>query len=177
MTEAMALNQAFAVGHTDSTLASDVLAHLENQLKSARRILAVVREQGVAIRERNVSEVVQMATSLQTEIHRRELIEADRLRLLDRAAVQLVVPAEDITIKMLTVLMDPETAEITIARTQELRSMLEVIQREHTTNRTLMTQELAFLDHLLRLAGSAGGYATDGNQAAVRRPPVFDLEA
>jgi hypothetical protein len=177
MTETLAVTQALAVGAVDPSLIGDVLTHLENQLESARRMLAVVQEQGAAIRERNVPEVVQLATSLQTEMHRRELIEADRLRLLDRASVQLGVGAADITMKTLTMLMDPQTAEFATARTQELRSILGVIQREHTTNRALMTQELAFLDHLLRLAGSAGGYATDGNQAAVRRPPVYDYEA
>ena len=61
--------------------------------------------------------------------------------------------------------------------------MLEEIQREHTTNRALMQQELAFLDHLLRLAGSAGGYDSAGEQTTSRRRgplmhrPVFDLEA
>jgi len=177
MTEALTVSQDVTDGQVDASLTKDILAHLENQLESARRMLAVVQEQGAAIRERRVPEVVQLATSLQTEMHRRELIEVERLRLLERASVQLGIGAADINMKMLTVLMDPETAAFATARTQELRSILGVIQREHTTNRALMTQELAFLDHLLRLAGSAGGYATDGNQAAVRRPPVFDLEA
>ena len=127
--------------------------------------------------------VVRLATSLQTEMHRREVIEAERLQLLERAGTQLGVSAGDVSIAMLANLMDDESAEVARNRTAELRGMLLEIQREHTTNRALMQQELAFLDHLLRLAGNAGGYDSGGDQSKVRRRrplmhrPVFDLEA
>jgi flagellar biosynthesis/type III secretory pathway chaperone len=183
MTETLDFSQMVDAYESDRTLTADLLAHLATQIESAQRMLAVVREQGAAIRERNVPEVVQLATALQTEMHRRELLEADRGRLLLRAAPRLGVDPADITMKTLAEWMDPEPAGLALARTQELRSILEIIQREHNTNRALMQQELAFLDHLLRLAGSAGGYGTDGNQSTVRRRapllqrPVFDLEA
>ena len=38
---------------TDSSLANDVIAHLDAQLLSARRLLQVVLEQGAAIRARD----------------------------------------------------------------------------------------------------------------------------
>jgi hypothetical protein len=145
-------------------------------------MLAIVLEQATAIRKRAVPQVVSLATSLQTEMHRREVIEADRLRLLDRAGSYLRVSPSDVSIRMLANLMDDESAEIARNRSAELRGMLLEIQREHTTNRALMQQEQAFLDHLLRLAGNAGGYDSGGDQARVRRKPlmhrpVFDLEA
>jgi flagellar biosynthesis/type III secretory pathway chaperone len=182
MTDVLASGVVAAEPGSDPLLTSDVIEHLEVQLQSARRMLAVVDEQGAAIRERNVPEVVRLAAALQAEMHRRELLEAERLRILERATVPLRMAVEDITINMLTVLMDPESARLAAARTQELRSILLRVQREHGTNRALMQQELAFLDHLLRLAGSAGGYGKGGNQAVRRRAPllhrpVFDLEA
>jgi hypothetical protein len=167
----------------DALLTRDVLEHLSTQLESARRMLAIVLEQATAIRQRAVPQVVRLATSLQTEMHRREVIETDRLALLQRAGAQLHVSSGDVSIAMLANLMDDESAEIARNRTAELRGMLLEIQREHTTNRALMQQELAFLDHLLRLAGNAGGYDSGGDQAKVRRRkplmhrPVFDLEA
>ena len=167
----------------DAVLTRDVLSHLASQLESARRMLAIVLEQAAAIRERAVPQVVQLATSLQTEMHRREVIEAERLQLLERAGVHLGVSPADVSISMLANLMDEESAAVARDRTAELRGMLLEIQREHTTNRALMQQELAFLDHLLRLAGNAGGYDSGGEQAKVRRRrplmhrPVFDLEA
>ncbi len=164
----------------DPLLTRDVLAHLGTQLESARRMLAIVLEQAAAIRGRAVPEVVRLATSLQTEMHRREVIEAERLQLLDRAGAHLHVSPSDVSITMLANLMDEDSAAIARDRTAELRGMLLEIQREHTTNRALMQQELAFLDHLLRLAGNAGGYDAGGEQGR-RRPlmhrPVFDLEA
>lgn len=164
----------------DMVLTRDVLAHLATQLDSAHRMLAVVLEQATAIRQRAVPQVVKLATALQTEMHRREVIEAERLQLLDRAGSQLRVSAGDVSIAMLADLMDEDSAEIARSRTAELRGLLLEIQREHTTNRALMQQELAFLDHLLRLAGNAGGYDSGGEQGR-RKPlmhrPVFDLEA
>jgi hypothetical protein len=167
----------------DAVLTRDVLSHLSTQLDSARRMLAVVLEQATAIRHRDVPAVVRLATGLQTEMHRREVIEVERVQLLERAGAHLGVSAADVSIAMLANLMDPESAEVARNRTAELRGMLLEVQREHTTNRALMQQELAFLDHLLRLAGNAGGYDSGGDQAKVRRrrplmhQPVFDLEA
>lgn len=168
-------------GHqVDPHLTRDVLLHLATQLDSARRMLSIVLEQATAIRQRAVPQVVNLATSLQTEMHRREVIEAERLQLLARAGAHLHVSASDVSIAMLANLMDEESAELARSRTAELRGMLLEIQREHTTNRALMQQELAFLDHLLRLAGNAGGYDAGGEQGR-RKPlmhrPVFDLEA
>jgi len=167
----------------DAVLTRDVISHLGTQLESARRMLAIVLEQATAIRQRDVPTVVRLATSLQTEMHRREVIESERLELLERAGTHLGVSPSDVSIAMLTYLMDDESAEVARNRTAELRGMLLEVQREHGTNRALMQQELAFLDHLLRLAGNAGGYDSGGDQAKVRRrrplmhQPVFDLEA
>ena len=144
-------------------LTRDVLSHLATQLESARRMLAIVLEQATAIRQRAVPQVVALATSLQTEMHRREVIEAERLQLLERAGTHLGVSPGDVSIAMLANLMDDESSEIARNRTAELRGMLLEIQQEHTTNRALMQQELAFLDHLLRLAGNAGGYDSGGS--------------
>ena len=58
--------------------------------------------------------------------------------------------------------MDPDAATDTRQRSAELRGLLAEIQQEHTVNRALMAQELAFLDHLLRLANGAGGYDAGG---------------
>jgi hypothetical protein len=64
--------------------------------------------------------------------------------------------------------MDDSSAERARALSSELRGLLEVIQREHYCNRALMSQELAFLDHLLQLAGLGGqtGYGAGGDRVA-----------
>jgi flagellar biosynthesis/type III secretory pathway chaperone len=167
----------------DSVLTRDVLMHLSAQLDSARRMLAIVLEQATAIRQRAIPQIVRLASSLQAEMHRREVIESERAKLLERASAKLGISAGDVSITMLTEFMDEASAEATLDRTAELRGILSEIQHEHTTNRALMQQELAFLDHLLRLAGSAGGYDSGGEQTSSRRRgplmhrPVLDLEA
>lgn len=167
----------------DAMLTGDVLAHLDTQLESARRLLAIVLEQGVAIRGRDIQNVVRLAAALQCEMHRREVLEADRMRLLQRAGTRLAIGPGDVSLSLLAGLMDEYSAGVARGRSAELRGLLAEIQREHHVNRALMQQELAFLDHLLRLAGGAGGYDAGGDHAPASprggsaRRRVFDLEA
>lgn len=167
----------------DALLGTEVVAHLEAQLVAARRLLQVVLEQGVAIRNRDVRAVVQLTGVLQAELQRRQLLETERLALLQRAGTRLGVPGGSVTLALLETLMDPDSAQVAGARSAELRGLLEVVQREHHVNRALMSQELAFLDHLLKLAGVAGheSYDATGDRLAttasqVTGHRVFDLE-
>jgi hypothetical protein len=189
----------------DPALADDLVAHLDAQLVSARRMAQIVLEQAAAIRRRAVRQVVVSAGELQVEMHRRELLERDRRALMERAARQLAargpaarpraIAPEVIGFSSVRELMDPETAQIATERTDELRDLLSHVSREHELNRALLAQELSFLDHLLGLAGGTGGYAArpvgrgpggpgPGGEAprirrnvSVVRRRVFDLEA
>jgi flagellar biosynthesis/type III secretory pathway chaperone len=170
-------------GQVDDVLTGEVLTHLRAQLESARRLQAIVAEQSAAIRHRAVPQIVRLAGELQVEMHRREILELERSRLVQRAATDMAVPVADVTIMVLSRMMDGEAAEIAHERTVELRALLSQIQREHQINRALMQQELAFLDHLLRLAGGTGSYDSGGDHTsasrtrALTRRPLFDLEA
>jgi hypothetical protein len=168
---------------SDTALTGEVLAHLEAQLIAARRLLQVVLEQGVAIRNRDVRGVVQLTGVLQAELQRRQLLETQRLALLQRAGTRLGVPGGSVTLALLETLMDPDSALLGGARSAELRGLLETVQREHHVNRALMGQELAFLDHLLKLAGIGGdeSYNAGGDRLATTAAQqtghrVFDLE-
>jgi flagellar biosynthesis/type III secretory pathway chaperone len=130
-----------------------------------------------------VANVVTLTGVLQAELQRRKLLEDERARLLDRAGIRLGLPAGGVTLTLLEQLMDAQSASEARARSAELRGLLEQVQREHYVNRALMSQELAFLDHLLRLAGQGGDsvYDATGERPAARRPAmathrVFDLE-
>lgn len=136
----------------DPILTADVLAHMEAQLNSARRLLGLVLEQGAAIRARDVTSVVRMAGELQVELGRRRVLDDERAVLLERAGARLDIAAGAVTLEAITALMDPRSAEVGRRRSAELLGMLHETQREHNCNRALMRQELAFLDHLLRLA-------------------------
>jgi hypothetical protein len=135
----------------DTILTGDVIAHLDAQLISARRLLQIVLGQGAAIRLRDVQNVVSLTGLLQVELQRRAMIERDRARLLERAGARLGVAATAVSINLLDAVMDPLRAPDAHARSAELRGLLDEVQREHHVNRALMNQELAFLDHLLRL--------------------------
>lgn len=167
----------------DTILTGEVIAHLDAQLVAARRLLGVVLEQGAAIRNRDVRSVVQLTGLLQAELHRRRLLENERMLLLARAGVRLGSNPASITVGMLETVMHPESAQLAAARSAELRGLLEEIRREHYVNRALMSQELAFLDHLLKLAGlggdesyNAGGDRLATTAADVTGHRVLDLE-
>src|SRR6201996_6403045 len=169
---------------SDIVFTNDVIAHLDAQLVSARRLLQIVLEQGAAIRARNVQQVVSLTGMLQAELQRRALMERDRAILLDRAGAHLGVSPTAGSMSLLDAVMDPGRAPLAHARSAELRGILEQVQREHHVNRVLMNQELSFLDHLLRLTDSDRhlGYDSAGDHNRMHAPRlssrhrVLDLE-
>jgi hypothetical protein len=169
---------ALAVAPTlDPLLAGDVLAHLEAQLASTSRLLQAVLAQGVAIRNQDVDVVVRQVAAFQAELERRARLEEDRALLLARAGALLATAPAAVTLTQLTALMAPHDAALAQARSAELQGLLAELTREHACNQALMRQELAFLDHLLRLVdpaapANAGGYTSGGMRAAGAHSPT-----
>jgi flagellar biosynthesis/type III secretory pathway chaperone len=178
------MSGAVVISEGDAALTGEILEHLEAQMRSAQRLLQIVLEQGVAIREREVHAVVQLTGVLQAELHRRERLDSQRADLLERAGARLGIAPSAVTLTLMTRLMDPRVAEFASARSAQLRGLLAEVQREHYVNRALMAQELAFLDHLLKLAEQdrttcydAAGESGGANPTlAVDQRRVLDLE-
>ena len=61
-----------------TVLEAELLVHLDTQIDSARRLLALVLAQGKAIRERDVDAVLARLADIQTEMGRRGALEQDR---------------------------------------------------------------------------------------------------
>jgi flagellar FlgN protein len=163
-------------------LEAELLTHLDTQLSSARRLLALVLEQGKAIRARDVEGVLGRLADVQTEMGRRGALEQDRAALLQRAGAALAVSAAEVTLEHLCALVSPEAARTARERSAELRGLLAEIAREHGINRALMRQELAFLAHLTRLVGQEPepGYGRPGGTTGPAVAPVhrvLDLQA
>ena len=70
-------------------LEAELLAHLDAQIASARRLLALVLEQGGAIRSRDVDGVLGKLAEIQTEMGRRGALEMERAGVLQRAGAAL----------------------------------------------------------------------------------------
>jgi hypothetical protein len=168
---------------TATPIAGDVLAHLDAQIGSARRLHAQILRQSGAIRRRDVDGVLATMTDIQGEMASRGRLESERTALLWRAGAMLGVPAEAVTLSELTGLMDDTDADAAHARSAELRGLLAEVEREHAINRALMRQELSFLEHLTRMLGGmpeAGGYGPGPGVRPNGRPShlhVVDYEA
>lgn len=137
----------------DAALLAAVHRHLDVQLESGRRLLDLVLRQGAAIRERDVEAVLARLTDIKAEMASRELLEEERAALIGQAGLRLGIDPGGVTLAALTALAPPPRAAELEARSAELRGLLAEIAREHGINRALMRQELAFLDHLVRLSG------------------------
>jgi hypothetical protein len=119
------------------------------------------------------------------EMGRRQLLEEERLGLLQRSGERLGVPAQEVTLSRVGTLMDAEGARRTGERSAELRGLLHELRREHACNRALMQVELGFLDHLMRMLAIDGnhGYDTRGGSTSSAQPRphgglhVLDLRA
>jgi hypothetical protein len=164
-------------------LEAELLAHLDTQIASAKRLLATILEQGAAIRARDVETVLGKLAEIQTEMGRRGRLEQERTALLQRAGQALGVGPAAVTLERMCALVTPEAARSAHERSAELRGLLAEIAREHGINRALMRQELAFLSHLTRLVGGepepaykpgAAQGSRQGGGAAYR---VLDLQA
>ena len=159
----------------------ELLAHLDAQLASARRLLGLVLDQGKAIRVRDVDGVLGKLAEVQTEMGRRGSLEQERAGVLQRAGASLGVPATEVTLERLCLLVTPGAADAARERSSELRGLLAEIARERGINRALMRQELAFLYHLTRLIGreTEPGYQSTGGSAAPAPSAhhVLDLQA
>jgi hypothetical protein len=164
-------------------LGTAILAHFADQLASSRRLLDAVLRQGAATRRQDVEGVLGCLTEIQGEMDRRGKLEAERAQLLVRAAALLSVQPHEVTLDELVTLMAPADALVARERSAELRGLLSEIQREHVINRALMRQELAFLDHLVRLVGAEDepGYRPPAANGSAPTPTsrhrVLDLQA
>jgi len=173
---------------------AEVLAHLDAQLQSARRLLAAILQQGAAIRAQEVDTVLDRLAEVQAEVERRGNLEQQRAAILGRAGQALGVPAHVVTLDAMGTLLGDSVAAAARERSGELRGLLEQIAREHRANRALMKQELAFLDHLMRQLGAGGdetgAYGANGMATTARadvqlpaapptaqRPSILDLQA
>jgi hypothetical protein len=163
----------------DRELATALLMHLDAQIASARRLYGSILAQGKAIRDRDVESVVARLADVRNEMSLRATLEEHRTDLLLRAGAALGVPAPSVTLEAMTTLMPDLDAQLARQRSAELRGLLSEIAREHGINRALMRQEMAFLDHLVRLIGQepeAGyGPAAGADQTPIHR--VVDAQA
>ena len=147
---------------------NELVDHLERQAASSRRLLGIVLAQSEAIRAQDVEAVLARLADVQAEMVKRVQLERERDRLLDQAAAALGVPVDSLTLDTVLVLVPEAEAARARELSAELKGLLAEIQRVHTQNRILVRQELAFLDHLMRLMTGTpqAGYSPAGPAAA-----------
>ena len=92
---------------TPPCLEAELLAHLDTQIDSARRLLALVLAQGAAIRARDVDAVLAQLADIQTEMGAAARLEQDRAALLQRAGAALGIAPPPSRSSALCALMTP----------------------------------------------------------------------
>lgn len=172
---------------TTGQLGTALLAHLDDQLRSADRMLDLVLRQARAVRVRDIEVVLALVGQIQAESDARARLESDRTALLTQAGAQLGVHGSAITIDAFCSILDPATAFEARERSERLRGVLREVRDEHLVTRALMRQELAFVDHLVRLMGDTddannGTYAPPSGPRSAAAPPrqthrLLDLQA
>jgi hypothetical protein len=143
---------------------SALLDHLQRQLESSRRLLAIVLSQSAAIRRRDVETVLASLGEVQAEMNYRGRLEIEREQLLRSAATTRGVAPETLDLEGMLVGVPQLEANEARVRSAELIGLVTETGRVHEQNRMLLRQELTFLDHLMRvLSGTPqGGYSPTG---------------
>jgi hypothetical protein len=143
---------------------SVVLAHLDRQVESARRLLGIVLGQTAAIRQRDVEGVLVKLAELQGELVHRAQLEEERDQMIQGAASRLGVAAADVDLETMLTLEPHADAQQARNLSAELKGLVSETARVHEQNRLLVRQELSFLDHLMRvLSGTPqSGYSANG---------------
>ena len=158
---------------------SRLLDHLQRQLESSRRLLGIVLAQSAAIRRRDVESVLASLTDVQAEMGFRQRLEDERAVLLRSAAAERGVAPDTIDLEAMLVGVPAGEASEARARSAELVGLVNETGRVHEQNRLLLKQELAFLDHLMRvLSGTPqAGYSPSGWATTQSHLSVVDARA
>ena len=158
---------------------SPVLDHLDKQVRSSQRLLEIVIAQGAAIRKRDVEGVLARLGDVQAELAQRHRLEIERDELIRTAAGALGLAADDVDLDAITSLMPEAEAADARRKSAELKGLIVEIGRIHDQNRVLIRQELAFLDHLMRvLSGTPqAGYSQRGFDPAPQSVNIVDARA
>lgn len=143
---------------------SELVTHLDRQVRSTRRLLGIVLSQASAIRERDVETVLSKLAELQGEMVQRAQLEQERDGLMKRSAALLRIDPAEVDIDALVTLETPGDAVVARDLSTELKGLLSETARVHDRNRVLIRQELSFLDHLMRMLSGTmrTGYSPDG---------------
>jgi hypothetical protein len=141
-----------------------IVAHLERQLASARRLLAIVLAQTEAIRAQDTEAVLARLVDLQGELAQRGALEREREEIIRETAARLGLEPEEVDLEAALRGVPAEQAEAARALSAELRGVLVEAGRRHEQNRLLIRQELAFLGHLMRVLSGRppGAYSPAG---------------
>jgi len=158
---------------------STVVAHLERQVASSRRLLGIVLAQSEAIREQDVEGVLARLSDVQIEMAVRNRLELERDGILREAGARLGVSPEQVDLEGVLVDAPPAEAESARRLSAELRGLLLETQRTHEQNRVLIRQELSFLSHLMSVMSGAprAGYSADGWTATPQAVRAVDARA
>jgi hypothetical protein len=143
---------------------SVVLPHLERQLESARRLLALVLAQREAIRDQDVEALLARLADVQAELGVRNGLELERDAILRETAGRLGADPQQVDLDAILAGLPADEQARARALSAELRGVLGEVGRLHDQNRVLIGQELSFLGHLMRLLSGSpqGGYSPDG---------------
>jgi hypothetical protein len=158
---------------------SALLAHLERQLQSSRRLLEIVLRQNSAIRRQDVETVLASLADVQAEMAHRARLETERETILRTAAAERGVAPAEVDLDALLAAEGSADAQKARAMSGELFGLVSEVGRVHEQNRLLLRQELSFLDHLMRvLSGTPqGGYSAGGMTAPAAAVATVDARA
>ena len=166
------------MGITLATMARDML---RAQAGVHQRMLELTAQQLQAVRARDPRAVAESLHGLEAAMMERGRVEAQRAQLIDRAARELGVPADEVTAELIGATAPGPVQEELRQAAEQLRDVVGRLQRVVDAQRTLLTHEMETFEALLRQmvahTSTAAGptYGKDGATGAGDGSPRMKL--
>jgi flagellar biosynthesis/type III secretory pathway chaperone len=161
---------------------SDLLAVLEAQRTTYAHLLELARERTAALRAADVGRLTELAEAEEPLLSRTRRLESARIQLVRPWAEQLAVPAEQVSVSVLTPVLTPhDAAALTTARDALLETVgaLDAVNQENARLLNACLESVGdSVNHLLQSVQTDPRYAQSGGRSANESGPrLTDLRA
>lgn len=162
------------------SIAHELCVNLEAQVRVWRRLLELSQAQAQALRAQDVHAVHAILQEIEITMLDRSRTEIKRSALVDQAAAELGMPAQEITRDVIAMRCDAPLAQALQAAALELKQLVIELNEVVRRNSAMLEQELSIIDVMVRGATedrtARTTYGKSGTRSEAPRLRLLDAQ-